>query len=466
MLQFELKAVTKLVIASTALTICVSNASIGQSAVNAVTAISACVVSPYAQELVIVDDSGNNHSTIVLDAGNCKDLTINIPSNGVYLYTRAVNSHSLLRLTKHSFFQAAWNGLPINDFGKTGVPACISRATGDFRKFDNGNGCSSEERAIGVGHISADVSEYALFIEDPYVCSHRTPTCENTDGNTLLRWSHDLSRSLAISYRAWTEAHKTYGLIPTASGLLLKDYNGSYTRGLFVANQQAPVTPLGSPVPADEGDTILAFNGEPVFDLDSYIMLAIRHGETRGYEHPYSIEFERGGAVYKAKGYLVFHRDIYGSFFLNANGTCKNKTGAILSAALQEASFYTKPILACINYDKNHPSGYTPSQCEFAVKQMTAAYRQYCSSVTVPASLVGSVFMPGRKLIETPFRKFGFSRLGSALIVEGLEETARSIITLPPGIRLENNWKSIGQQVGFGMAIGTGVRLITLKKAK
>ena len=74
--------------------------------------------------------------------------------------------------------------------------------------------------------------------------------------------------------------------------------------------------------------------------------------------------------------------------------------------------------------------------------------------------------MPGRQLSESVVRKLALKNVGRiapALIVEAAEEFARAVITLPPGIKAEDNWKSIGQQVGFGVSVGLGFNLITMK---
>jgi hypothetical protein len=229
---------------------------------------------------------------------------------------------------------------------------------------------------------------------------------------------------------------------------------------------QAKFTPLGSPVPGQQGDLIRSLNGEPIYDRDDYIMLAIEHGQTKGYEQPYTIELERDGTRYLYEGHMVFHRGIYGDYFLNSDGSCKTTTAATLSSALEEASFYTKSVLACVDYDLHKWTVQRRRSCEFAVKQLSAAYRQYCPQLTQLSAIVGSIFMPGREAGESIIRKLAFkkaSRLAPALIVETAEELTRTIKTLPPGIKVDDNWNSIGQQVGFGMAVGTGVRLITMK---
>lgn len=428
--------------------------------------LAACNAAPYSNEIIILNLSGQKIKQLALPAGNCDDFEVNIPQNGAFIYSRAASSPAFIRLKKYNFFSNAWQGRPVFTPKNSNKLACLNRSTGTLQRFKGVFKCEKSERSIQLGFLNGNAKKYKLFIEDPFLCNKIKPSCKETKTLELLSWAHSLERSLTISLRVWTEAHRVYGLIPTASGMETTDQNGPFMRGILITEQQANRTPLGSPVPGDRGDIIVSFNGEPIYDRDDYIMLAIEHGETKGYENPYTIELIRGSRRFVTEGYLVFHRQIYGSFFLNNDGSCKNKTATILSSSLLEATFYAKPILACIHYNTQHQHFSRRRECEFSVRQLTAAYRQFCPSFTQASAIVGSLFLPGRATAETVVRKLAVrkvSRVAPALIVEAAEELARAIITLPPGIRVENNWGSIGQQIGFGMAVGTGVRLITLK---
>ena len=428
--------------------------------------LSACNAAPYVIEVVFLDLDGSTIAEIELSPGRCDDFEVSIPHNGAAVYGRARPSEALSRLNKYEFFRESWSGMPVFASGDSDIFACIENNSGIFKGFKQQSDCQYSEQSKELAYLSGDANEFRLFIDDPFICERISPTCAERNGAELLTWAYQLNRSLEASNRTWNVKDNTLGLIPFASGMETVDENGPFKRGILITKQQAEITPLGSPVPGKGGDIILTFNGEPIFDRDDFIALAIEHGKTHGYENPYTIEIDRRGNRFQTEGYLVFHRGVYGSFFVNSDGSCKNKTAAVLSGALEEATFYSKPILACVNFDINNMTVSRNRECEFAVRQLTAAYRQFCPELTFGSVLVGSVFMPGRKLAESMVKKLTVKNLGRiapALIVEVAEEFARAVITLPPGIKAEDNWKSIGQQVGFGVSVGLGFNLITMK---
>jgi hypothetical protein len=153
--------------------------------------------------------------------------------------------------------------------------------------------------------------------------------------------------------------------------------------------------------------------------------------------------------------------------FVFNNGSCRNTTSAALKASLQEASFYTQPVIACIRYDRLDENIQRNKRCEFQVRQLVAAYRQFCPKVTMWSSIIGTIFMPGRDLAEKSAARYLLgskkltSRIASSVFIEGIEETSRAIITLPPGISLGDNVNSIAQQVSFGASVGLTVNLVT-----
>ena len=427
--------------------------------------IHSCSALPYPSQSILLDLLGNEIARLPQEAGTCESFTLRVPVEGAILYTHAQPSRSLDRLNRDGGFRNHWQGTPVFSPIESGLVACIDSNSAEFLAFADERPCEPDERVISPAYLSGEQNEFSLLIEDPFVCAQRRPRCANTDGSSLLEWAEDLEQSLEISERAWALTDQYFGLIPTATGLQTTDLNGPFNRGISITERQAERTPLGSPVLAQAGDQIISFNGSPVFDRDDFIMLLIEHGQRGGFETPYQMEVEREGSRYLIEGYTVFHRDIYGSYFLNRDGTCRNTTRALLSAALEEATFYTKPVLACVNFDVENMSASRRRDCEFAVRQLTAAYRQYCPAVSQGGSLVGSIFMPGREVAETVVGRVTagmLGRLGSALIVEVTEEIARAAITMPPGIRASDNWTSIGQQAAFGVAVGSGFRLLTM----
>ncbi|MCT4555740.1 MAG: hypothetical protein N4A53_13720 [Pelagimonas sp.] len=432
--------------------------------------ISSCSALPYGSVLTVVDVATEAVSSTYLPAGGCVDHNVNIGDEGALYLVAALPSQAISRLMMYPFFSEAWEGLPTFQTGGSGVTYCLETSTGKLTRKAWLSSCGSTSQSVQMGYIPSGAKQHYLFVEDHSICDIIRPTCEDQETVTLLSWANALERSLEISLRAWTHTAGKHGLIPTASGLETTDSNGPFERGVLVTHQQAARTPFGSPVPAVKGDTIISFNGEPIFDRDDFIMLAIEHGKQSGYETPYTMEIQRTGLVYQVEGYMVFHRQVFGSFFLRGDGSCKHPTAAALSSALNEATFYAKPILACTNFDVQNISASRRLECEFAVRQLTAAYRQYCPSVSQYSAIVGSIFMPGRQSAESVVRKLALrnvSRVAAPIIVEVLEETIRAISTLPPGVKAEGNWASISQQVGFGAVVGQlvgqGIRLLSIK---
>ncbi len=420
------------------------------------TTISNCSVAAYDLKLTIRDVQTDKTTAHIVKAGRCDDIAVNLGDQGAIFSLAAVPSTSVSRLLDYSFFIDAWGGHPVFETSGSGVQACVGRMTGEIKDVGWLGRCGSAEKRVELGFLSGAAEQHFLFIEDPFVCAEANKNCGSDDIGELLAWSSALNRALEISWEAQNPTFD-HGLIPTETGLATSDLNGPLERGIYVDYRVEPVTPFGSPILGMKGDVILTFNGEPIFDKDSFIILAIKHGMRSGYENPYKMQLLRGGKIYEIEGYTAFHRGTFGSIFLDGNGMCRVGTRAALSSALNEATFYTAPILGCARYDLENISASRRQQCEFAYRQLLAAYRQWCGDVTRYGSIVGAVIMPGRKGAETMLRRFGLKKLGSLaapMAVEALEETARAVLTLPPGIHAVDNINSIAQQIAFGMAVG------------
>lgn len=438
-------------------------------AVEKLVTVSECSLVPYELKLTMKDIQTDQVTVHTIDPGKCTDLRLSIGIEGALYSIAATPSASVSRLLDYPFFQNAWGGHPVFGTNGSGVRACVSQKTGDFEEVGWLGRCGSSEVLAELGFFAADEEQHFLFVDDPHVCKEASINCAEDEIGDLLAWSSSLARSLATSWRA---QHPTYehGLVPTETGLATSDSNGPLQRGIDIDYQVAEFTPFGSPIYAKGGDTIVTFNGEPVFDRDSFIILSIEHGIKAGYQNPYSMQIVRNGLVHNIEGYTAFHRGTFGSIFMDQGGACRVGTRAALSTALNEASFYTAPILGCAGYDLENMSVDRRATCEFAYKQLLAAYRQWCPEVSQYASIAGAIIMPGRKGAETAVRRFGVQRLGrlaAPLVVEAIEETARAVMTLPPGIKAADNINSIAQQIGFGMVVGQvvgqGIRVISVK---
>jgi hypothetical protein len=434
-----------------------------------------CNFVPYENIVVVISGSGRHVQDINMSEGECKKVNVSSTTQEpLFFYVRARNSLQLSSLRTNDFFRSDWAGYPIWMSSQNGsIKACVKQITAKFISAGDVQTCSKGQELVTLRSLNFNSNGFFfLNIIDPYLCEHVNFNCENASIAQLSLWANKLSQSLAYSLNAKRPPKNvTYGIIPTAIGFNTKDHNGRFVSGIEVT-EYMETTLLGSSVPMKTGDIIYEFNNKPIFDRYDFSTYILEHGNSGGYETPYKILFIRKGKTYEAEGYQFFHKIPFRPMFVKKNGTCKNETSAALKASLEEMSFYTQPVLACTKYNSNDEVFYRDKRCEFSVRQLVAAYRQFCPNVSTWASIIGSIFMPGRELAEKSISRYALksrkltSKLISSTIVEGMEETTRAIITLPPGIKTSDNLASIREQIMFGASIGLGINLFTRKGLK
>ncbi len=427
--------------------------------------LSNCNFSAFDTEAVVVaqEESGFKMlAGIRMPAGTCNKVSLSqYGQDHLYYYIRALETPALRHLQRESWFREDWNGWPVWTSPEFEYVICISERDGSFEEGTFGALCNG--RLIGLDRVTYDQNgDFFIDSTDPFLCARRTGVDCWSELEPVLTWAYLLNRSLISSKRSFEmeDSNRYYGVIPTAVGWEAVDFNGPYQIGVEVTFAHSR-TPFGSDIYVRKGDQIIEFNGEPVFDRNDLVYYIVEHGLRHGFENPHQVVVRRGSELLSLVGYQVFHRDVYGSIFQNSDGSCRNSGAASLTGALREGSFYTSDILGCIHFDREHGVVRNRS-CEFIVRQVVAAYRQYCPDETYYSTIIGGVFLPGRQIPESVMKRFIFKGTGAAprilraIALEGAEEAARTVLTLPPGIKAADNLDLVRKQAALAASIGVG----------
>jgi hypothetical protein len=393
----------------------------------------------------------------VVEAGTCYDFSglANDARDRVFVSAEARNSPAYRMMQRYTEFTNSWDGRPSWRGGGSVRNACLSNSSASEL-----NVCADEKETITLGEIVGEPGAALTWnILDPAVCELFPDwNCYSADMPALAVRMKVLGQSLANRYAAEFEDGLTQpGIVPTLGGFRIRDDNGPFGLGVVVQDSQS-ATPLGTPISLLPGDVILSINGEPVFAREDIIMPLIRHGANNGFANPYRIEIQREGKIYEVVGNLYFDPSVYAALFLYADGTCKVPTQALLLAALREASFYTNIWSSCFVDQDNQYAGF--EACIFARSQVVAALHQFCGDTYWAGSFAGGMIMPFKSNVEKGVLrvipgKGIVSEVARTIVVEGIEEAARTAITLPPGVRPSDNLETIerGGVAGAGLAV-------------
>lgn len=427
--------------------------------------INFCNFSPYDTEAVVLRYAGegvDSPRAYGLAAGTCDSFILNTSSTDrLFYYIRAVDTPSLRHLLSEPGLANDWGGWPVWFNPNSTAFACVDES-GNFERLQENAACQTSP-PLGLESIIFDKnSEFFLESFDPYICNMKLNIDCQGQPRPVLEWAFLLNKSLAASHRSFEiEQDQTSNhIIPTAVGWEAIDRNGPYNLGIEVIFSYDE-TPLGSPIQVEIGDVIEEFNGHPVFDRNDLVYYIVRHGVESGYSVPHKMTIKRSGERYTVEGFQLFSKIAYADIFLDESGSCSRLESSALTGALREASFYTNDILGCLEFGRE--TFITRNRkCEFIVNQVVAAYRQFCPDVTFYATVVGGVFMPGRQIPESMLTHFAFkgmrlpARAMRAITLEGAEEAARAVLTLPPGVLASDNLKFVRDQAALGSAMGVG----------
>ncbi|MBL4707139.1 MAG: hypothetical protein JKY48_01690 [Flavobacteriales bacterium] len=427
-----------------------------------------CNFAPYVTEAAIfhvVNDGPKLVKKISAHAGECTQFSIEQPHNTFY-YIRAIPSTATSHLERNLKWSSKWGGLPIWRLPNSQFEVCINLSDASFKSARKSKRCPKNQESIGLAEIQILDSKNP-YIEsfDPFICAENMEVeCSQRTG-VALNWAGKLNQALKASAKSYEIEFSgvNYGVIPTAVGWDTHDANGPYKQGVVVTFAYTE-TPFHSPIALVVGDILLEFNGMPVFDRDDLVYYVFEHGLNKGYDVPHKMIIQRDDQLYEIEGHQVFNKYAYKDVFLDETFSCKVISSAALTGTLREASLYTSHILGCLDFDKDMKP-YRNKRCEFIVEQVVAAYRQFCPDVTFYSSMIGGVFLPGREIPAGLLRKFVFrglklpAKILRAITLEGAEEAARAIATLPPGAKVRESWNSIQHQAIFGAVIGGGLAI-------
>lgn len=434
--------------------------------------ISSCNLTPVDVETFIFGSSEpariDLKSQLRIAPGLCEYYpTVSSGSNKFYILSRARSNVRLDRLQSYTSYNSFWQGTPYWS-GVDGDPiVCYEPSTEEFTFAGGSQDCLPQQEAYFVSPVTGHINGvFSYDILDFGVCENATEiSCQTASREGLAKYFAALSGSLESAHKgAGNQRDHDIGVVPFGAGFDTIDRNGPFDLGVQV-NEALSVTPLQSPIFVRQGDEILFFNGRAIFSRDELSYHLLEHGKRSGYNKPYNIVFRRNGSDYEADGYTFFHRGMYSNNFLNSDGTCRLSGLAFVVTALEEASFYTQSTLTCIEEDLNGDYRVN-SHCKFERDQVIAALQQFCGGEANWGIILGGFYLPIRGPVDEILRGIPllrgsrlFAKLGRAAALEGLEESSRTVITLPPGFTATDSIDQIRNNAAIASTMGVGFQL-------
>ncbi|MEP1612416.1 MAG: hypothetical protein ABJL72_10880 [Roseobacter sp.] len=434
--------------------------------------ISACNLTPVYIDTFIFSGSKSTRidvkAQLRIPPGQCENYrTASSGNTSFYILSRARSDVRLDRLQSYPNYNAFWQGTPYWS-GVDGDPiVCYNPVVEGITVAAGAKNCLPQQEAYFVSPVTGHIDGvFSYDVLDFGVCENATElSCQTASREGLANYFAALSGSLESAYKgAGNQRNHNIGVVPFGAGFNAADRNGPFDLGVQV-NEALSVTPLQSTVFVRQGDEILFFNGRAIFSREELSYHLLQHGKTNGYNKPYNIVFRRNGLDYEADGYTFFHRGMYSQNFLNSDGTCRLSGLAFVVTALEEASFYTQSTLTCI--EEGLSGDYrVNSQCKFERDQVIAALQQFCGGEATWGIILGGFYLPIRGPVDeilrgVPLLKGNrlFAQLGRAAALEGLEESSRTAITLPPGSAAADSIDQIKNNAVFASTIGVGFQL-------
>lgn len=434
--------------------------------------ISACNLTPVEIDAFVLgaSDTGQlgSRAQLRLSPGRCDEYQTPASSNSrYYLFSRARSDIRLDRLQSYTEYNAFWQGTPFWS-GIQGDPVvCYNPQNATIISVESSSRCPSRHEAYFAAPVTGHIDGvYSYDVLDFGVCENATVlSCQTASREGLAKYFAALSSSLESAHRgAGYEANHYLGVIPFGAGFNTIDKNGPFDLGVQV-NEAMQITPLNTAVYVTRGDEILFFNERAIFSRDELSYHLLQHAKEKGYNKPYRIMFRRNGADYEADGYTFFHRGVYSQNFVNSDGSCRLSGLAFVVSALEEASFYTQSTLTCI--EESLSGDYRINrQCKFERDQVIAALQQFCGAEANWGIILGGFYLPIRGPVDEALRGLPllrgnrlFAQLGRAAALEGLEESSRTAITLPPGFSAADSIDQIQKNAAFASTMGVGFQL-------
>lgn len=422
-----------------------------------------------------------NFSTNTLSAGQCETIVKTDATYGkplVHFNAYPVSDDTAVLYFKNKkWFENIWKKVSediIYNDNKKGLLFCVSNNNNmKQRPVYEANLCNKNEKLRRYSDPIKITQNQAInwAIKDFAICSKLTDiNCNKTPIIELSTWANDLYHTVKHLYTMENKNQTLEGVFPTLPGFEVYDHNGPFDLGIKVKNALKK-TPFGTPILLQKGDQILYFNGMPVFGRD-IIWLIYDTGKRHGYKHVNEIVFLRNGEIYKTTIGLFFDARIYGNVFLNKMKTCASPLTASILSAIDELTFYNQATLTCLSNSIKNEIQFYPDHntCKFQRDQVLAAFKQFCPKAYYSGEMLGSVTYIGRTFLEKILIKkipaLGGKKLHSKIIraalLEGAEESIRTLFTSPPGSSTHAILQQMMERGKLQGAIGVGFKISPL----
>jgi hypothetical protein len=445
--------------------------------------VNSCNFAPYPVDLHWVLPDTDQFGRLTLKAGECNRINTSAQNHNknIRFYAEAIQSDSFNYLRNKSWYIETWNDFKsFNNsktaqwpgFQKRGLFYCVDPTTNGQYQINTPDQCDQEKslRLYSAGLQFDTAGRADWIILDFAICEKLTDL--DCYGQASLSefsiWAMEMSLALQRLYKTDFHAYERVGLIPTHTGIEVRDTNRMFNEGVEVISALKS-TPFGTPIQIQKGDEILLFNGNKVFGRD-LIMLVVEAGKRFGYHHANDVIFRRDGQTYSTKIALYFDKNIYGSSFQFPDGSCRMPVLAAALSALNEFLFYKQTAITCLNNGLTAQKYDSFDQCKFERDQLLAASKQFCPKAEYTGALIGGLSFAGRGVIEKVAIKnipgIGgkklYSRISRAALLEVAEESMRAALTQPPGLRTEAILKDIVERGKLQGAIGVGFQVAPL----
>lgn len=328
--------------------------------------------------------------------------------------------------------------------------------------------------------------KWFFFIEHPNLTIFNPikPIDDISAKNDAIERVKNLSNSLNIQEEF--EQNWTVNEAPFSIGATVYDHNGSFLPGVMLFNIAAQSIG-GVPLPYEEGDTLLTFNGKTIYSSSDLYSLLIYHGYSLsgGYAKPLQVGLLRNGKV------ELFNV----SYFFNPTHPLFNDTSELEAAGwgiADAATFGNGSFAACAGLNilvaaGNLLSGFVEAidsavdnrefrndslqnieyvnmkKCEWQATQRNAIAQQkhsdyYINSQWFAFVTPSSVRMLGQNAVRKSVRRnIVKGAVGIAIadgILEGIETVIWSLGTAAPEMTLEARFKDAQKMAPYGIGIG------------
>lgn len=436
--------------------------------------VNGCNFAPYAIQLNWIVPETGEHGRVPLAAGECNSMrqSSSQASKNTRLFAEPTDSLSYEYIRYKDWYANFWNELGTSDpqwpsAETDGLVYCVTNSGTSFKASELSQECPNGTQVqLYSAPLNFDESGRADWIMlDFALCGRLTDlNCYNTSLDELAIWAAEMAAALDRLYQYRHPSSGRAGLIPSISGLKLEDRNRLFNEGVEVVSS-ADATPFGTPIQLQPGDEIVFFNGHKVFGQDINTLF-YEAGRAHGYNHMNEVIFRREGTLYSTGLALYFDDYAYREIFA-PNGRCREPFIVGSLHALNEFHFYSQSTLTCLLDEFLDPGTVNQAQCRFDRDQFRMAAKQFCPRAAFTGEMVGSLSFIGANFVEKMIPQLSpglkgkslYSRAMRAVLREVGEETARTLLTQPPGLNTEAVIDDIVARGKLQGAIGVGFQV-------